>query len=85
MSTGNFIGSGQNSAHPLLDRDGYRVQQSQGGIVAYLTRVNTAYRVTHLYANEIYARDERHAIILISWIKISIFITGVIIKMKSMK
>ena len=35
----------------------------------YLTCVNTAYRVTHLYANEIYARDERYAMILVSWIE----------------
>ena len=34
------------------------------GVVPYLTRVNTKYRVTRLYANEIYARDEYHAMIL---------------------
>ena len=28
--------------------------------LAYLTRVNTAYHVTHLYTNRIYARDEGH-------------------------
>ena len=55
------------------------------GIVAYLTHVNTAYRVTHLYANEIYTRHERHAMILVSWIETFIFIRGVIIQMKSMK
>ena len=37
-------------------------------VIAYLMRVNNAYRVTHLYANGIYARDERHAIKLVSWI-----------------
>ena len=33
---------------------------------AYLMRVNTTYRVIHLYANEIYARDKRHAMISVS-------------------
>ena len=37
----------------------YRVVQT-----LYLKRVKTAYRVTRLYANEIYPRDERHAMIL---------------------
>ena len=54
-------------------------------VVAYLTHVNTTYHVTHLYANEFYARDERHAMILVSWIETFIFIRGVIIQMKSMK
>ena len=49
------------------------------GVVAYLTRVNTAYRVTHLYANGIHARDEFHAMNLVSWIETFIFIRGVII------
>ena len=31
MLTRNFIGFGQNSAHPLMDRDGYRVQQITRG------------------------------------------------------
>ena len=47
--------------------------------------VNTAYRVTHLYANRIYARDEHHAMNLVSWIETFIFIRGVIIQMKPMK
>ena len=42
-------------------------------------RVNTAYRVTHLYANGIYACDELHAMNLVSWIETFIFIRGVII------
>ena len=84
MSTRNFIGSGQNSAHPLLDRDGWRVQQLPG-VVVNLTRANTAYRVTHLYANGIYVRDERHPMILVSWIETFIFIWDVIIQMKPMK
>ena len=84
MSTRNFIGSGQNSAHPLLDRGELRVQQLRG-VVVYLTRVNTAYRMTHLYANEIYGRDEHYAMILVSWIEIFNFIRGVIIEMKRMK
>ena len=42
-------------------------------------RVNIAYRVTHLYVNEIYAGDGRHAKILVSWIETYIFIMGVII------
>ena len=33
----------------------------------------------------IYARDERHAINLVSWIEVLIFIRGVIIQMKPMK
>ena len=45
-------------------------------------RVKTAYRVTHLYANEIYARDKCHAMILDSWIEAFIFTRGVIIQMK---
>ena len=81
MSTRNFIGSSKNSAHPFLDCNGYRVQQLRG-IVVYLLHVNTAFCVTHLYTNEIYARDERHAKILVSW---SSFIRGVIIQMKPMK
>ena len=44
-----------------------------------------AYRVMHLYANEIYACDKRHAMILVSWIKTFIFIRGAIIQMKSVK
>ena len=54
-------------------------------MVAYLTHVITAYRVIHLYSNEIYARDERHAMNLGSWIETFIFIRGVIMQMKSMK
>ena len=37
------------------------------------------YCVTHLYANKIYVRDERHAMILVSWIETFIFMRGVII------
>ena len=48
-------------------------------------RVNTAYRVTHLYANGIYAHDECHAMNLVSWIETFIFIRGVVIQMKPMK
>ena len=61
-----------------------RIQQLRGE-EAYLTRVNTAYRVTHLCANEIYVRDERHAMILVSWIETFIFVRGVIIQIKLMK
>ena len=53
--------------------------------LTYLTRVNTAYRVMHLYANGIYARDKRHVMNLVSWIETFIFIRGVIIQMKPMK
>ena len=42
-------------------------------------RMNTAYRVTHLHANGIYACDERHAMNLVSWIETFIFKWGVII------
>ena len=84
MSTRNFIGCAKNSAHPLPDRDGYRVQQLRG-VVAYLVCVNTAYLVTHLYANGIYARFERHAMILFSLIETFIFIRGIIIQMKPIK
>ena len=84
LSTRSFIGSVQNSAHPLPERGGLRLQQLRG-VVAYLTRVNTAYSVTHLYANEIYARDECHAMILVSWIETFIFMSDVIIQMKPMK
>ena len=55
------------------------IQQFRG-VVAYLTRLNTAYRLTHLYANGIYAHDERHAINWVAWIKTFIFIRSVIIK-----
>ena len=55
------------------------IQQFRG-VVAYLTRVNTVYRLTHLYANGIYAHDERHAINWVAWIKTFIFIRSVIIK-----
>ena len=41
--------------------------------------------VMHLYANKIYAYDECHAMILVSWIETFIFIRGVIIQMKPMK
>ena len=64
MPTRNFIGSGQDSAHPLLDRDGQHVQQLRG-VVANLMRLNTTYRVTHLYANEIYVRDQRYVMSLV--------------------
>ena len=39
-------------------------------------RVNTAYRVTYLYANGIYACDERHTMILVSWTDAYIFVRG---------
>ena len=39
----------------------------------------------HMYANEIYARDERHTMILISWIETFIFIRDLIIQMKPVK
>ena len=57
------------------------IQQFRG-VTAYLTRVNTTYRLTHLYlyANGIYARDECHAINWVAWIKTFIFIRSVIIK-----
>ena len=77
MSVRNFIGSGQSSEHPLL--------VELRGVVAYLTLVNTVYRVTRMYANGIYTRDERHAMILISWIETFSFIRGVIIQMTPMK
>ena len=60
------------------------IQQFRG-VVAYLTRVNTAYCLTHLYANRIYAHDERHAINLVAGIETFIFIRSVIIQMKPMK
>ena len=44
-----IIGFGQSSAHPLQDDE----WQKLSGVVAYLTRVNTAHHVTHLYAVEI--------------------------------
>ena len=44
-----------------------------------------AYRVTHLYANGIHARDESHVINLVFWIETFIFIRGVINQMKPMK
>ena len=47
--------------------------------------MNTAYRVMLLYANGIYTRDKRHAMILVSWIETFIFIRGVIIQMTPMK
>ena len=38
-----------------------------------------------LYANRIYAHDERHAMNLVSWIETFIFKRGVIIQMKPVK
>ena len=60
-------------------------QFSDVSVVAYLMRVNTVFCMTNLYANKIYACDERHAMILVSWIETFIFIRGVIIQMKPMK
>ena len=79
MSTRTFIGSDQKPAHPLLYCNGQCVQQLRG-VLAYLTRVKTAYRVMHLYSKEIYACDEHNAMILVSWIETFIFIRGVIIQ-----
>ena len=50
-----------------------------------LTGVKTTYCVTHLYANEICARDERHAIIFVSRIETFIFLRGIFIQKKPMK
>ena len=50
MSTRNFIGSRQNSAHPLLNDRWIALEQLRG-VVTYIIRVNTAYHVTCLYAN----------------------------------
>ena len=75
MSTRNFIDSGQNSAHPLL-YDRWIARSA----ITYLRCTNTVYRVKRLYANRIYERDERHAIILVSWIETFIFMRGVIIQ-----
>ena len=63
---------------------GLLVQQLRR-VVAHLACMNTTYCVTHLYANEIYVPDERHAMILVSWIEIFIFIRGVIIEMMPVK
>ena len=61
------------------------IQQFRG-VVAYLTRMNTAYRVTHMYANGIYPPPhECHAIYSVSWIVTLIFIRGVIIQIKLLK
>ena len=38
--------------------------------------MNTAYCMTHLYANGIDASDEGYEMILVSWIEIFIFIRG---------
>ena len=54
-------------------------------VVAYLPHIHTTYHMTRLYANGINARDERHAKILVSWVKTFIFIRGVIIQMMPMK
>ena len=43
------------------------------------------HRIMHLYANKIYAREEHHAMILVSWIETFICISGLIIQMKPMK
>ena len=47
----------------------------------------TAYRLYAgcLYANGIYARDECHSMIVVSWIETFIFMRGVIIQMMPMK
>ena len=42
--------------------------------VAYLTHMNSAHHVTHLYANGIHVHDESQALILVSWIETYIFI-----------
>ena len=77
MSTRNFIGSDQNSAHPSLDdRWITHIQQSRR-VVAYLTRMH---RETCLNANRIYMHDECHSMNLVSWIEIHISIWSVIIQ-----
>ena len=74
MSTNHLIGCCQNSAYPLLD-----VQQLPGEF-AYSTRVYTRSCDASLsvYAYKIYARDERHAMIFVPWIKAFIFTRGYI-------
>ena len=80
MSTRNLIGSGPNSTHPLLGKRWIALS-----VFAYLVQVKTAYRVTRLYANEIYACEESHAMILISWIETFVFVRDVIIQMMPKK
>ena len=64
MSTRNFIGSGQNSAHPLLDdRWIARSAITRGSCV--LNAREHAYSVMRLVANGIYARDERSTMIVV--------------------
>ena len=79
MSTKNFIGSCQNSTHSLLDdRLKARSAMTQGSCV-FNSRAHRVPRDSS-YANGIYARDERHAMILVPWIETFIFIIrGVII------
>ena len=74
--------------HLCINAPMWREKRWLQGIIdppSYLTCMNTAYRMTHLYANEIYGRDECHPMILVSWIETFIFMRGVIIQMKSMK
>ena len=57
MSTRNFIGSGQNSTHPLLDdRWIARSAITQGSCVLSMRE----HLVSHLYANKIYVCDDRN-------------------------
>ena len=71
MSTRNFIGSGQTSAHPLLD-DRW-IACSAMMVDAYLTRVYTVYREMRAYANGICVCGECHVMILVSWIETLFF------------
>ena len=80
----NFIGSGQYSAHPLLDNRRWRIQQL-GYVVACLMCMNSVCQVACLYDNGIYVHDERHPIILVSWIETFIFIKGEIIQITQVK
>ena len=85
LSTRSFIGSDQKLRPSITIMWWIARSAITLAVVAYLTRVNTTYRVTHLYANGIYARDELHAMNLVSWIETFIFIWGVIVQMKPMK
>ena len=81
MSRRNFIGSGQNSAHPLLDNRWIaRSAITQGSLMC----VNAVYSVMSLRKrNSCKWRMPRND--LVSWIEALIFIMGRIIQMAQMK
>ena len=84
MSTRNFIGFGQSSAHPLQDDRWIARSAITRGSCVFNAREHCVSRYASLRKGN-YARDERHAMILGFWIETFIFIRGVFIQMTLMK